>query len=70
VLVHEVVHQRGRDIKAKRPLVNELTAEASQPLIQARSGRDYQECIGAKKHLVLGLLSHGPKTGSTAFTHG
>src|SRR5262245_5737073 len=37
---------------------------------QLSKRRNYEECIGAKKHLVLGLSSHGPKVGSTAFAHG
>jgi hypothetical protein len=31
---------------------------ARWPLV---TSEDYEECIGAKKHLVLGLSSHGPK---------
>jgi hypothetical protein len=36
-----------------------------------RAVLDYEEFIGAKKHLVLGLLSHtGPAQGSAEFTIG
>ena len=39
--------------------------------MESYASEDYEECIGAKKHLVLGVLSHtGPLQGSTTFANG
>src|SRR5262245_40385627 len=56
---------------ARSPALGGRATTAIYWAISPRWSDNYEECIGAKKHLVLGLLSHtGPTKGSTGFTIG
>jgi hypothetical protein len=57
--------------KPARGMKSRLFGNRWLPQTTALRRLDYQEFMGAKKHLVLGLLSHtGPAQGSTEFTIG
>ena len=61
-LVSHLIGNRASFLCAKAPMVripNELSGWHSQDLLGGEALRSgYEECIGAKKHLVLGLSSH------------
>src|SRR5215469_2698713 len=61
-LMCHLIGNRASFLCAKAPMVripNELSGWHSQDLLGGDALRlGYEECIGAKKHLVLGLSSH------------
>jgi hypothetical protein len=58
----DAAQRKGERVMAKEHDRKSYERQTEPTAISVRALRDYEEFIGAKKHLVLGLLSHtGPE---------